>query len=364
MQRHLVVRTILTRIMPAMVVFLVMVPVLVWISRLLTLEIEAVRLQQPVTLREQQETDVVYEVIRDSVEESLSTLKAADRTEVSAQIQARIQRILVTIGDTVAADDVLIELNREDLDFRLKQAQQASMSADARLALAKADLNREQQPGDRADDVQASLKIAKSRHNMALVQAAAARDAVKSARVATTYAVVRAPHAGRIVDLLAEPGNMVQPGQLLLIVYDADSLWLEAAVMESLAVKLKPGQQLTARIDAIDREVVATIDKIVRQSHAPSRSFLVTTIVPGTDDLSPGMFGRLRIPVGERRHLCLNATAIQEIGKLQFVHVVRPDKRVERRLIRTRQFDIPGHVEVLSGLSAGERVILHDSKPR
>lgn len=359
---HTGVRPILTKVLPAVIGLALLLLIIAWLGGLFTEKIEPGRLQQSVAELDKQETDVVHEVIKDYMEESVGTLKAASRTEISARILARIEKVLVTAGDIVSADDVVIELDREELISRLKQAEQASMSADATLAQAKIDLDREQQLRDRDVGVQSSLDAARSRYNIAMAEAARAKEAVESARIVMTYATIRAPRAGRVVDRLAEPGDTAQPGRPLLVVYDANSLRLEAAVMESLAIKLKPGQQLTARIDAIDREVVATIDEIVPQSHAPSRSFLVKAIVPRTEELYEGMFGRLLIPAGQRRHLCLNADAIQEIGQLQFVDIVRSDNRAERRLIRTGQFGIPGRVEVLSGLSAGERVILHDSK--
>ncbi len=75
--------------------------------------------------------------------------------------------------------------------------------------------------------------------------------------------------------------------------------------------------------------------------------------------LYEGMFGRLRIPAGERRHLCLNTDAVIEVGQLEFVDVVLPDGNIERRLIKIGQLGMPGRQEVLSGVEAGERVVLH-----
>lgn len=71
------------------------------------------------------------------------------------------------------------------------------------------------------------------------------------------------------------------------------------------------------------------------------------------------MFGRLLIPAGERRHLCLNTDAVISVGQLDFVDVVLPDGNIERRLIKIGQLGIPGRQEVLSGVDAGERVVIH-----
>jgi len=161
------------------------------------------------------------------------------------------------------------------------------------------------------------------------------------------------------LDRLAEPGDIARPGVPLLVLYDPGSLRLEVPVMENLAVKLKIGDKLTVHIDALDRDVEATVDEIVPQAEAASRSFLVKMALPRSEGLYEGMFGRLRIPAGRRRHLCLPTAAIQQVGQLQFVDVVQSDgKTLERRLVTTGRLGMPGRIEVLSGVEAGDRVLL------
>ena len=55
-------------------------------------------------------------------------------------------------------------------------------------------------------------------------------------------------------------------------------------------------------------------------------------------------------------------TAIRRIGQLEFVDVVMADGTLQRRLIKTGRLGMPGRVEVLSGLTAGERVVLYPGK--
>jgi multidrug efflux pump subunit AcrA (membrane-fusion protein) len=115
---------------------------------------------------------------------------------------------------------------------------------------------------------------------------------------------------------------------------------------------------VTVHIDAINRDVQATIDEIVPEVDTPSRSFLVKANLVDSDRLYEGMFGRLMIPIGSRKHVCLPTDAIQRLGQLEFVDVVREDKTLERRMIRTGRLGMPGRVEVLSGLEPGETVTL------
>jgi RND family efflux transporter MFP subunit len=188
-----------------------------------------------------------------------------------------------------------------------------------------------------------------------------AQQAVDEAKAQLSYATIVAPKSGRIVDRLAEEGDTARPGEPLLVLYDATSLRLEAPVPESLALQLEEGQGVTVFIDAMDLELEATIDERVPQADAPSRSFLVKAALPYRTDLYEGLFGRLLIPAGQRRHLCLAADAVRRVGQMEFVEVVLPDATIERRFIKTGRPGKPGRVEVLSGLEAGERVILHPS---
>jgi len=132
-------------------------------------------------------------------------------------------------------------------------------------------------------------------------------------------------------------------------------------VMENLAAKIKKGQKLTVQIDALDgRKIEGVVAEKVPQAQAASRSFLVKVALPASPDLYEGMFGRLLVPAGVRRHLCLDTRAVERIGQLEFAIVVDEPKKGdrERRFIQTGRYGMPGHREVLSGLEAGERVLL------
>jgi RND family efflux transporter MFP subunit len=310
-------------------------------------------------LEADQKTDTVHEVQKAYIEEAVGTLRAAGRAEVSARVLARIESVAVSAGNLVAAGDVLIRLDAAEFNARVKQAEQAVLSAEASRRQAETDFARVENLFKQNVATKSDLDNSRATLDVATAEESRAKQALEEANIVLSYAEIRAPRAGRVVDRLAEPGNTARPGEPLLVIYDAASLRLEAAVLERLAVKLKPGDTLTVHVDAVDRDVEATVDEIVPQADAPSRSFLVKATLPRTADLYEGMFGRLLIPAGERRHLCLATNSIQEIGQLQFVEVVREDGTIDRRMIRTGRVGMPGRVEVLSGLQAGERVVLH-----
>ncbi len=351
-------QVVFRRVLPLIGALLALILIIAWLSGALTDKVEPGRVERPPASVDDQPTDVVHEVTKDYVEEAVGTLRAASRTEVSAKVLATIRAIHVAAGDLVNAGDLLIELDSDELKARLHQAEQALLAATASRKQAETDFERIRKLKERDVISQTEYDAALARRDVAVAEEARAEQAVQEATVVLSWAEIRAPKAGRVVDRLAEPGDTARPGQPLLVIYDAASLRLEAPVLEHLAVRLKPGDHLDVYIDAVDRRVDAVIDQIVPQADAPSRSFLVKATIPRADDLYEGMFGRLLIPAGKRRHLCLATDAIQKIGQLEFVEVVSEDGTVERRMIRTGRLGMPGRVEVLSGVSAGERVVL------
>ena len=303
-------------------------------------------------------TDEVHEIVQDYTAESVGKLKAASRSVISAKVLATIEEITVTAGNQVAAGDVLVRLDDQAYAVRVLQAKEAFEAAKATRTVAAQTFERVKSLlKDKAvsqqhyDDAMSALEVAKAEERKAA-------QAVAEAEVLASYTTITAPKSGRIIDRLAEPGDTARPGVPLLVLYDATSLRLEAPVEEQLAVKLKVGQAVKVYVDSLKQEYDASIGEIVPEADAMSRSFLVKASLPRSENLYEGMFGRLRIPAGQRRHLCLATAAIQRVGQLEFVEVVLPNKEIERRSITTGRRGIPGRIEVLSGLEAGERVIL------
>ena len=357
-----VARVLFKTLLPIVLGIVLLVLVVAWLAGVLNEKIEPGR-EEAVARRIEpgRENDIytVREVFKQYIEEAVGTLKSSQRTEISARVLAPINRVLVSAGQTVQPGDILIELDRRAMDTRLSQARAGLVASEASLQQARNDYKRgvlsvEKRviSQEEMDQKTANLRVAEANLNHA-------KQAVSEAEVMLSYTTIHAPKAGMIVDRLAEEGDMARPGEPLLILYDPTTLRLEVPVMENLAVNLKAGDELDVQIDAMNnRRIKAVIDEIVPQAEAASRSFLVKVKLPRSKDLFEGMFGRLLIPTGTRRHLCIHTDAVQTIGQLQFVDVVSADGKLERRFIKVGRFGDPEHREVLSGLQAGERVLL------
>jgi len=308
----------------------------------------------------------VREIEKPYIEEAIGTLKSARRTEISARVQAAITRIAVGAGDTAVEGDVLIELDRKDFEAQLSQAQAALDAADAATHQAQDVYDRAVRLRKANPGALAEQEFNQMYSNLLTAQAnqSGARQRVAEAQVRLAYTTIKAPKSGTVVDRWAEEGDLTQPGVPLLSLYDRTSLRLEVPVMENLATKMQKGDELTVHIDALKRDFPGVVDEKVPQAEAASRSFLVKVRLPESGELYEGMFGRLEVPAGIRRHLCLHTGALQRVGQLEFVTVIDPSTgNRERRFVKTGRRGDELHREVLSGLEAGEQVLLVRPKP-
>jgi membrane fusion protein (multidrug efflux system) len=294
-----------------------------------------------------------------AVEWASGEVASARHVVVSSRVLARIDEIRVRAGSSVAEGDVLVVLDARDLAARAGETEQALRAAEARLELAQREYTRAEELFRTGVAAQRRMDEASSQLRAAKADVAGAAQALEEARTGASFAEIRSPVAGRVVDRLAEPGDTAVPGRPLLRIYDPGLLRVEAPVRESLAVGLAVGDGLRVEIPALGDPVEGRIDEIVPFAERGARTLLVKVSLPRTDGrLFAGMFARVAIPAGERRRLLVPDAAVERVGQLEFVTVVRDDGTGERRLVTTGEAARGGLVEALSGLRAGERVQL------
>lgn len=291
-----------------------------------------------------------------AVTEAVGTVQAEQIAAVTSRVVANIVEMRVAAGQHVTSGETLVVLDDRDLRHRVEQAQDAVRSAEATEAQAQSDYKRDKPLFDQQvitaydfEHTQTNLKTAEA--NLHRLQ-----QAVREAEVNLSYAVIRSPFTGVVVDKLANLGDLAAPGKPLLTMYEQDRLWLEANVPEELMDHVRLNESLSFRIDALSREMRGRVVQIVPSSDPASRSVVARVRLSETKEAVPGMFGRLLIPMKPEAVLAVPATALIRAGQLTMVDVVR-DGRVERRTVQPGRA-IGSQFEILSGLAAGETVVV------
>ncbi len=298
----------------------------------------------------------VQRITRPRNESAIGTIRAIHEVNVASKILARVKEVRVKAGQNVNAHDVLVVLDDADLQARLQQADAAEAAAKARLEQARIDLDRAQKLRERQAISPSELDQASTAFRMANAELERTQRAVQEAKIVVGYATVTAPIGGIIVDKRVNEGDTVSPGQTLVFMYDPEHMQMIATVRESLAMKLEVGQQVPARLDALDLNCRATITEIVPEAQAESRSFQVKVTGPCPPNIYSGMFGRILIPLEDEEVLVVPDEAVRRVGQLDEVLVVA-DGTAHRHAVQLGR-TLPEGREVLSGLKAGEKVVL------
>jgi HlyD family secretion protein len=266
------------------------------------------------------------------VEEFVGTVRSRREVAVAAQVTARVLEVGARVGDPVTAGRPLVVLDDAD--------------PAARFAFAKAQYDRTRRFVAHQAATAAQMEAAEVEY----LQAKAALDHTR----------IAAPIDGVVATRQAEPGDLAVAGRPLLTVLDPGALRLEAQVREGLIARIAPGMALDVAVPAAATTVRGTVAEVLPAADPRSRTFEVRVNLEPAPGVLPGMFGRLRVPVGTREVVHVPAAAVERIGQLETV-VVAIDGRWSRRLVTTGAALPGGAIEVLSGLTGGESVGLAPS---
>src|SRR5581483_10967017 len=176
------------------------------------------------------------------VTEAVGTVQAEQLAAVTSRVVANIVEMRVSAGQQVASGDTVVALDDRDLQRRVEQAQDAVRGAEAELAQAQSDYQRDKPLFDQQvitpydfEHTQTNLKTADA--NLHRLQ-----QAEKEAEVGLSYAVIRSPFTGVVVDKLANVGDLAAPGKPLFNMYEQGRLWLEANVPEEMLAGIHIGE--------------------------------------------------------------------------------------------------------------------------
>jgi membrane fusion protein (multidrug efflux system) len=299
----------------------------------------------------------VEELVEEALEWASGEVASARDTVVSSRVMARIEAIRATAGSRVEEGDVLVVLDARDLKAGVGEADEALRSAQASLELARSEAARVRALFESGVASQRQLDQVTSELRAAEASVGRLTEAREQSRAQLSFAEIRAPVSGRVVDRLAEPGDTATPGTPLLRIYDPTLLRVEVPVRESLAVHLRVGQSLGVEIPSMNEHSEGVIDEIVPLADPGARTLLVKVRLRKEDErLLAGLYARVAIPAGQRRRLLVPSGAVQEIGQLSYVEVVTEADGRERRLVTTGRQEPDDRIEILSGLEPAKSV--------
>jgi RND family efflux transporter MFP subunit len=293
----------------------------------------------------------------------------ASRNQVHliALVSGRVKAVHATTGQRVRKGQVLVELEQDDLRARLHAAESRLANTQANLVEAGKEHDRYTQLA--AQGVVSAQMLDKSTARLMGAQAAAAeaRAGVNEARTMLDYTVLRSPINGIVTDKRINPGDFTMPGlpseigfpsgRNLMTIYDPGALWFEARIPERFSPHVSVGTKAGVVIASANLKLDGKFVEVLPVVDESTRSFTARVNLPAHPALKLGMFGRARFATGQRTVIEIPENAVIERGQLDGVFIHSAGK-AHLRLIRLGKRN-SGNVEILSGLAAGEKVILN-----
>lgn len=309
-----------------------------------------------------------------------ATVEAFEVAPLHAKVSGYLREVSADIGDRVSRGQVLAVLDVPEMlaeygaaEGRLAEARARQAKADADLVLQKLVVERYRRLRERGAVTQQDLDEAEARHRAARATLELTRAQVKSAeaqlqrlRVLMEYAKIRAPFPGIVIERHADPGALIQTATNNAAV----AAILTVARIDQVRVFIDVPESEIRYVDLSDRatfapkalEGVTFSGRLTRLAGAlnPSTGTMRAEIdFPNPDGrLYPGMYGMLTLDLDTHRDAVTLPSAAITVDKAgqSYVYVVE-NGVAHRKPVRTGVED-GGRVEIIEGLSAGERCIL------
>lgn len=334
--------------------------------------------------------------------QAVGSLFAWDESTVSAQVEGRIARVLVDVGDTVKQGQVMVEIDPVELQYAVEQQRAQVNQMRAQLGIgptdppprdpgkvafvqrAAADLFDAEQKFHRAqemfhdklisqqqlDEASTHDQGAKAAYALALQDVDRLKAQLQSSESGThlaekklSDAAIRAPFQGSVKVRSVSPGEYLRVQSPVMVVVRTDKLRARLAVPERWAGAVKVGAMIDVQVEAFPHEVFhGKLERMNPAVSQDSRTFDVEALLPNVDArLKPGFFVQASMPSEvEEKTLTVPEQAVTYHYGTYKVFVLDGSRVSERSIKPGAQNDDGGvrKIEIIEGLSARDRVVI------
>ena len=280
--------------------------------------------------------------------EALGNARANESVDVSSKTSNIVTAVRFRDGESVRRGQILVQL--DDAQTR------------ADVATAQAVLTESESQYNRSRELLNTQALSKSSFDQLVATLAANRARLAAAQARLEDTVIRAPFSGRVGLRRVSVGTLISPGDVITTLDDTSVIKLDFSVPENFLAGLREGLSIRATAPAFPgRSFAGSVASIDSRVDMNTRSVTVRALLANEDGaLKPGMFLNVSLANDEREALVIPEEALTPEAERQYVFVVSEGK-VSRREVRIGGRR-PGSVEVLAGLSAGERVIVEGTQ--
>ncbi|NPA13091.1 MAG: efflux RND transporter periplasmic adaptor subunit [Aquificae bacterium] len=309
---------------------------------------------------------------------------ADNYAKVSTKLMAKILDIKVKEGDTVQKGQLLAVLDDSELKQNIKEAKagleelaKAREEAKSGLKAAEAGYQFAKRTYERFKNLYKDNAVSKQQLEeieTKMIGAKAQVDAIKAKlkqldakekqvkaklnyiKIMQGYAYVKAPFNGVVIKKMNDVGDMAAPGMPIFIIGDKNLRFL-TMVDEKLINSVNIGDTIEVNVETIGKTYDATVIEKSNSVDPVNRTFKVKAELPFDPELKPGMYGKVRIKIGEEEKILIPKSALVRWGQLDAVYTVDEKGIAHLTFVKVGE-EIDGKVEILSGLKPGDVIVV------
>lgn len=290
-------------------------------------------------------------------------VEAVRQSTVAAQISGRIVEVNFDAGDRVQKGQVIVRIDEREVSQQLAGSEALVAQAQANLRNAELNYERAKQLFERKFVSRSALDRAEAEYKAAHAQFRATQAGAGAAATTRGFATVVAPYSGVVAQRLVEVGEMAQPGRPLMTGFDPSEMRVAVSVPQYKLTEVSKARAVTVEIPALGRTLPGSGLTVLPVAEARTlTNRLRVNLPPNQPDLLPGMFARVRFVTGRAKKLVVPAAAVVRRSEVTAVYVVDGEGVPRLRQVRLGEALADGLVEVLAGLSPGEKVALEPVK--
>jgi RND family efflux transporter MFP subunit len=324
---------------------------------------------------------VSYPVARDVTDYVSFTARTAavDSVEVRAHVWGYLDKVNFKEGAMVEKGDVLFELDARPYEALLSQAKAKVAQDEAQLTFDEAEHKRNLKLVDSGAVSRSDLDKSAAARGVDVANIAADKAVVASRQLDLEYTKVRAPVSGRVSRYVVTVGNLIQSGDqnggtLLTTIVSVDPMYAYFDVDEHTALRVRQlvreGKSDSPRDGGFPVSLglaneegyphSGTINFVDNQVNPRTGTIRLRGVFPNKEQvLLPGLFGRVRAPIGRpHKALLVSDRALDTDQGQKILYVVNQKNEVVSRAVQLGALH-DGLREITDGLQPGERVIVN-----
>ncbi len=307
-------------------------------------------------------------------EETTGRLGAVKLVDMRARVSGYLENVEFTDGADVEVDTPLFQIDSRPFAAAVAQAQATVQQMKSRLERMRRQEERLMELANKKVTTAEELDLIKSQRQETEAELKAAIAAADIARLNLEFTQIKSPISGRISRRMVDPGNLIKADDTpLATIVALDPIYAYFDIDERTVLQMKR-MMAEGKLSSVDEKTIPIQIALADEeefTHSGVVNFMDNQLSPTTGTLrlradvenprkllAPGMFVRVRVPIGESREtLMIREESLGSDQGQRFVFVVNQNDEVEYRRVKTGRL-YQGERVIDEGLKAEDRVIV------